>query len=122
MTRRTGELRSPPKVSNLVATLFWQEKREHALRVLGVRLVLHQRGACKLSTKANREAMVRSWPPIQRLFPCRREYVVDAPVGLADGGAPMLSLAQRRRRAVYYSAPAAAAPRSRCFPGPRQPL
>ncbi len=53
-----------------------------------------------------------------RPLPRRREYVVDAPPGLADGGAPVLTLAQRRRRAVYYSAPAAAAPRSRCFSWP----
>lgn len=37
----------------------------------------------------------------------RREYVVDQPSGTSDGAALMLSHAQRRRRAVYYSAPSA---------------
>ena len=43
----------------------------------------------------------------------RREYVVDAPRDAADGAGLVLSLAQRRRRAVYYSAPRAAVPVSR---------
>lgn len=37
----------------------------------------------------------------------RREYVVDQPSGTSDGAALMLSHAQRRRRAIYYSAPSA---------------
>lgn len=44
----------------------------------------------------------------------RREYVVDTPRDAADGAGLVLSLAQRRRRAVYYSAPRAAVPVSRC--------
>ena len=44
----------------------------------------------------------------------RREYVVDPPSNSADGAGLVLSLAQRRRRAVYYSAPRAAIPVSRC--------
>ena len=44
----------------------------------------------------------------------RREYVVDPPPASADGAALVLSLAQRRRRAMYYSAPRAAVPVSRC--------
>ena len=44
----------------------------------------------------------------------RREYVAAPPPNAAEGAGLVLSLAQRRRRAVYYSAPRAAGPVSRC--------